>query len=95
LGGFKPYFQNVSLHLQQTFVAFRIVPNFDFKKVFLTKTSKNTPKLPKIGQNTSKCRKSALPLHGFVPCTPFVLHIPAVQVEMYGYILPDSSSETG
>ena len=95
LGGFKPYFQIVSLHLQQTFVAFRILPNYGFKKNFLTKTSKNTPKLPKIGQNTSKCRKSAPQLYGFDPCTPFVFHILIVQVKLYGYTVPDSGSVTG
>ena len=44
LCGFKPYFQNVSMHLQQGFVDLNILPSFCFEKVFLTRTSKNTPK---------------------------------------------------
>jgi hypothetical protein len=44
LCGFKPYFQNVSMHLQKGFVDLNILPNFGFEKVFLTRTSKNTPK---------------------------------------------------
>jgi len=32
------------MHLQQGFVELNILPNFGFEKVFLTRTSKNTPK---------------------------------------------------